>query len=227
MTDFSGNYKLTSFDNWEALLRELGASEEVIAKLNSNTSDLTITQNGTTFTLKNVSPNHTREVTFELGKEFDETRADGSVVKSVVTADDNKLIQIQKGDKELTIIRELVGNELKVSATAGASDKIINQMGSLTYELNITKAGPVYTLKQVSPNFTTETKFELGKEFDEQHLDGSTVKTVHFADGNKLIQTTKINNKVMKVVREFSTSSELHVTATYGSVVSIATYKRE
>ncbi|CAG2170178.1 unnamed protein product [Oppiella nova] len=120
MTDFSGTYKLVSHDNFEALLRELGASEEIIAKLNQNTSDLEITQNGSAYTIKNVSPNHTREISFELGKEFDETRADGSTVKSTVTLDGNKLIQIQKGEKELKIVRELDSNELKITATAGS-----------------------------------------------------------------------------------------------------------
>lgn len=52
------------------------------------------------------------EITFKLGKEFDEVTVDGRQVKSVITLEDNKLIQRQGGSPPSTIIREFGENEM-------------------------------------------------------------------------------------------------------------------
>ncbi|CAG2178691.1 unnamed protein product [Oppiella nova] len=62
----------------------------------------------------------TWEITFELGKEFDAPRFGGTTAKSLVVADGNRLIQTVKGEKELKIVREFNGNELRATSTTGS-----------------------------------------------------------------------------------------------------------
>ncbi|CAG2104142.1 unnamed protein product [Medioppia subpectinata] len=119
MTDYTGNFKLVSSENFDALLRELGVSEEVVKSVQNTTQELEITKAGDVYTSKTISPNRTHEIKFELGKEFDEPRPDGKTVKSVVVADGNRLVQTSKSDKEVKVVREYNGNELRVTVTAG------------------------------------------------------------------------------------------------------------
>ncbi|CAG2177837.1 unnamed protein product [Oppiella nova] len=119
MTDFTGKFKQTSSENFDALLKELGFSDEVVSRVKSSTSEVEITKDGSVYTIKNISPNNTRETKFELGKEFEGARFGGPVVKSVVTADGNRLIEVIKGEKEVKIVREFNGNELRVTTTSG------------------------------------------------------------------------------------------------------------
>ena len=56
----------------------------------------------------------TTEIRFKIDEEFDESRMDGKTVKTVVVMDgDNTMVQTQKGDKEVKIIREFSETHLK------------------------------------------------------------------------------------------------------------------
>ncbi|CAG2116474.1 unnamed protein product, partial [Medioppia subpectinata] len=85
----------------------------------TSTPVVEITKDGDTFSLKTITAIKNSEIKFELGKEFEEARMDGKNVKTVVVADGNKLIQTQHGDKEVKIVREFNGAELKVTASVG------------------------------------------------------------------------------------------------------------
>ena len=50
---------------------------------------------------------------------------------------------------------------------------MIDEVKSVTQDLEISKSGNVYTIKTVSPNQTREIQFELGKEFDAQTPTGA------------------------------------------------------
>lgn len=65
------------------------------------------------YTLKTASTFKNMEIKFKLGEEFDEETADGRKVKSVCTVDGNKLVQVQKGEKDSTIEREFTPTEMK------------------------------------------------------------------------------------------------------------------
>lgn len=69
------------------------------------------------YTLKTTSPFKNTEIKFKLGEEFDEETADGRKVKSVCTMDGNKLMQVQKGEKDSTIEREFNATEMKAVST--------------------------------------------------------------------------------------------------------------
>lgn len=61
----------------------------------------------------------TSEISFELGKEFDEETLDGRNVKSVVTLEGNKLIHKQGGDPSSEIIREFTDTEMIATMKVG------------------------------------------------------------------------------------------------------------
>ncbi|CAG2170179.1 unnamed protein product, partial [Oppiella nova] len=115
MTDFTGVYKLQSADNWAALLKEIGVDEGLVEKLNPTSGQFAITCNDGTYTLTQSSDHFNREMTFELGVEFDDKHLDGSPIKSLIIADGNKLIQTTKADdKELKVVREFNGNVVNI-----------------------------------------------------------------------------------------------------------------
>lgn len=73
---------------------------------NSVSPTVELKKDGDKFTLVTSSTFKNSEISFELGKEFDEETLDGRQVKSVMTLEGNKLIQKQGGDPASEIIRE-------------------------------------------------------------------------------------------------------------------------
>lgn len=81
---------------------------------NSISPTIELTENNGEYSLKTTSTFKNSEIKFKLGEEFDEETIDGRNVKSVITRDGNKFVQVQKGDKlETTIEREFTPTELK------------------------------------------------------------------------------------------------------------------
>ena len=91
----------------------------VVRKMGNAASPvIELTQNGDEYTLTSQSTFKNSTIIFKLGEEFEEETPDGRKVKAVITQDGNKLVHIQKGEKETTIIREFSDNEVKmVSST--------------------------------------------------------------------------------------------------------------
>ncbi|XP_011684607.1 PREDICTED: fatty acid-binding protein, muscle isoform X3 [Wasmannia auropunctata] len=86
----------------------------VTRKMGSSVSPVVeLTEKDGTYTLKTTSPFKNSEIKFQLGAEFDEETVDGRKVKSVCTLDGNKLVQVQKGEKDTTIEREFGPTEMK------------------------------------------------------------------------------------------------------------------
>lgn len=86
----------------------------VTRKMGSSVSPVVeLTENNGVYTLRTTSPFKNTEIKFKLGEEFDEETADGRKVKSVCTLEGNKLVQIQKGEKDTTIEREYTPLEMK------------------------------------------------------------------------------------------------------------------
>ncbi|VTJ74731.1 Hypothetical predicted protein [Marmota monax] len=74
-----------------------------------------------TIILKTQSTFKNTEISFHLGKEFDETIADDRKVKSTVTLDGGKLVHVQKWDgQETTLVRELNDGKLILTLTHGS-----------------------------------------------------------------------------------------------------------
>lgn len=56
---------------------------------------------------------------FTLGEETEITTADGRKVKNTFTIEGNKLLEIQKGEKTMTVVREFSDDELVVTTSCG------------------------------------------------------------------------------------------------------------
>ncbi|KAG7198619.1 hypothetical protein KM043_005978 [Ampulex compressa] len=106
-------YKLETSEKFDEYMKALGVGM-VIRKMGSSVSPVVeLTENDGTYTLKTTSPFKSSEIKFKLGEEFEEETPDGRKVKSVCTLDGDKLVQVQKGEKETTIEREFTPTEMK------------------------------------------------------------------------------------------------------------------
>lgn len=83
--------------------RKMGATVSPVVEL---------TEKDGVYTLKTTSTFKSTEIKFKLGEEFDEETVDGRKVKSTCTLEGNKLIQVQKGEKDTTIEREFTPTEM-------------------------------------------------------------------------------------------------------------------
>ncbi|XP_071862738.1 fatty acid binding protein isoform X1 [Bombus fervidus] len=110
---YGKQYKLQSSENFDEFMKALGVGI-MTRKMGSSVSPvIELTENNGVYTLKTTSAFKNSEIKFKLGEEFDEETADGRKVKCVCTLDGNKLIQVQKGEKETTIEREFTPTEMK------------------------------------------------------------------------------------------------------------------
>ncbi|XP_072934331.1 fatty acid-binding protein-like [Epargyreus clarus] len=121
MDSFLGKkYKLKASDNFEEYLKfiEIGYLSRKTALALSPTSILIKNIDGSyTFTMSNGFRSTVN--TFRLGEEFTEERADGVLVKSIMTMEGNKLIQVQIEDngRKSTHVREYTEKTLTVTST--------------------------------------------------------------------------------------------------------------
>ncbi|KAM4807481.1 fatty acid-binding protein, heart isoform X1 [Urocitellus parryii] len=110
---FVGTWKLVDSKNFDDYMKSLGvgfATRQVASMTKPTTI---IEKNGDTIILKTQSTFKNTEISFQLGKEFDETTADDRKVKSTVTLDGGKLVHVQKWDgQETTLVRELNDGKL-------------------------------------------------------------------------------------------------------------------
>ncbi|CAL4121905.1 unnamed protein product [Meganyctiphanes norvegica] len=100
MSKVLGKYKLTSSEKFEEILEAVGVNIVSRKLAVAQTPVVEITLDGDTYTIKQTTTVKTTEIKFKLGEEFDETTADGRLVKSTVTLDGSTLKQKQIGDKE-------------------------------------------------------------------------------------------------------------------------------
>lgn len=91
--------------------------------------------------------------------------------------------------------------------------------------VELKKAGDQYTLLTTSTFKNSEIHFELGKEFDEETLDGRQVKSVITLEGNKLIHKQG-GDPPSEIIREFG-EKEMVATMKAKDVTSIRKYSTE
>ncbi|XP_054158679.1 fatty acid-binding protein-like [Oppia nitens] len=117
--DFSKTYTFKSSDNVLAFAKARGVPDDGAAIYAAAKPTLEVSKKGDQFTIRRVfSEGRAHDISFELGKEFDETRPNGQTVKSVVVAGEGKqLIQTQKGDKEVKIVYDFNGDDVVSTAT--------------------------------------------------------------------------------------------------------------
>lgn len=82
-----------------------------------------------------------------------------------------------------------------------------------------------YTLRTTSTFKNSDINFQLGKEFDEETLDGRNVKSVMTLEGNKLTHKSG-GTPPSTIVREFN-ENEMVATMTVNNVVCTRKYRVE
>jgi len=115
---FFGRYKLSTSENFDTFLREIGVGlmKRKLADSSYPTVEFHKDENDN-FIFKSHTIIKSTETRFRLGEEFDEDRLDGKKVKSLVVAEGNKFIQIQRdGDQEIKYIREFGNDEIRVTS---------------------------------------------------------------------------------------------------------------
>ncbi|OTF74944.1 Group 13 mite allergen-like protein (Lipocalin), partial [Euroglyphus maynei] len=114
MVQFEGKYQLESSENFDEFLKELGVGFILRNLAKTTTPTIEVVKDGDYWVIKTHTALKTTGIRFKLGEEFDETRIDGKTVKTnVVMEGDNTMVQTQKGDKEVKIIREFSETQLK------------------------------------------------------------------------------------------------------------------
>lgn len=105
---------------------------------------------------------------------------------------------------------------------------VMRKMGnSVTPTVELVQNGDEFTLNTTSTFKSTQIKFKLGVEFEEETADGRMVKTVMTMDGNKLVQEqNKGGEKASTIIREF-TATDMTATMTIGNVKCTRWYKVE
>lgn len=91
--------------------------------------------------------------------------------------------------------------------------------------VELKKNGDKYTLATTSTFKSSETHFKLGKEFNEETLDGRNVKSTITLEGNKLIHKSG-GDPPSEITREFG-EKEMIATMKTGKVVATRKYRVE
>ncbi|CAH1406226.1 unnamed protein product [Nezara viridula] len=114
LSDFFGiKYKLDKSEKFDEFMKALGVSMLTRKMGNAVSPVVELTENEGEYTLSSSSTFKNSVIKFKLGQEFDEDTPDGRKVKSIITQEgDNKLIHLQKGDKDSKIIREFTKDQV-------------------------------------------------------------------------------------------------------------------
>ncbi|KAG5681925.1 hypothetical protein PVAND_011328 [Polypedilum vanderplanki] len=115
---FNKKYKLDRSENFDEFLKELGVNYLIRKMANSTTSTVELVKlDDETYSFNTTSTFRSQELKFKLNEEFTEKRMDGAEVKSTITFEGNKMIQRQKGDKEIVLERVFTQDELILTCT--------------------------------------------------------------------------------------------------------------
>uniref|UniRef100_A0A161MMZ3 Fatty acid-binding protein, muscle n=1 Tax=Triatoma infestans TaxID=30076 RepID=A0A161MMZ3_TRIIF len=105
---FAGiKYKLNKSENFDEYMKALGVGLVTRKMGNTVSPVIELLEEDGEYTLKSSSTFKNTVIKFKLGEEFDQETPDGRKVKATITLEgDNKLVEVQKGEKETTLIQE-------------------------------------------------------------------------------------------------------------------------
>lgn len=119
MASIEGKYKLEKSEKFDEFLDKLGVGFMVKTAAKTLKPTFEVAKENDQYVFRSLSTFKNTEIKFKLGEEFEEDRADGKRVKTVINKDgDNKFVQTQFGDKEVKIVREFNGDEVVVVSSA-------------------------------------------------------------------------------------------------------------
>ncbi|BES92125.1 unnamed protein product [Nesidiocoris tenuis] len=120
ISQFAGiKYKLDKSEKFDEYMKALGVGL-LTRKVGNSVSpvvELVVNDDGS-YTIKSSSTFKNTAVNFKLGDEFSQETPDGRKVNTVITLEgDNKLVEVQKGDKETKIVREFTKDSVNMTLT--------------------------------------------------------------------------------------------------------------
>jgi len=123
MVKIEGKYKMESSENFDEFMKALGVGLVMRKMGNAATPTVEITKEDKVITMKTITTFKTTEIKFKLGEEFEETTADGRVVKSTITMSGSKMTHNQVGNKEKkekdsVLIREFSDDKMSMECKA-------------------------------------------------------------------------------------------------------------
>ncbi|KAF5926352.1 hypothetical protein HPG69_011483 [Diceros bicornis minor] len=110
-----GTWKAISCENFEEYMKELGIgrTSRKLGCLAKPTVTISTKEDVITIKTKSIFKNN--EISFKLGEELEETTPGGHKTKSMVTLNNDSLVQVQDWEgKETTITRRLVDGKMVV-----------------------------------------------------------------------------------------------------------------
>lgn len=106
---------VSSDDKFDELMKALGIGFLFRSMVHVTTPVDHLTEHDGEYTLTTETRLRNLVTKFRLGEKFDCETADGRQIECCFTVDENKLIQVQDGDKRAITVREFSPEELKVT----------------------------------------------------------------------------------------------------------------
>ncbi|XP_033748055.1 fatty acid-binding protein, brain-like [Pecten maximus] len=124
MAALNGKWKLMNVDNFAPYLDAIGVTGEDKQKgLQGLSADNNIVQeisiDGTSITIKTITPIGSTEIKATAGKEADQDSIDGRNLKVIFTIDGDKLVESQTGAYTSTNTRSVSGSDMTMTMTSG------------------------------------------------------------------------------------------------------------
>ena len=128
MDSFVGKYERTSAEKYDEFLKALDVNFLLRKAATVSSPVMEVSKEGDLWSIKTSTSLKSMELKFEIGKEFEETTADGRDVIACVTLDGNKLVTVQKakkaGEKSTKSVREFTGDEVIQTMTIDGVDDL-------------------------------------------------------------------------------------------------------
>ena len=132
MAEYVGKYQRTRVEKFDEFLKELDVNYILRKAAYAANPEFEVFLDGNDIKFKTSTMLKSIELTFTIGKEFEEKTFDGRKVRGIVTMEDNKFISIQNNVKEggisTKIVREFKGDEMIQSSSVIGSDTVCIQV---------------------------------------------------------------------------------------------------
>ena len=129
MDSFVGKYERVSAEKYDDFLKALDVNMLLRKAATVSTPVIEVAKEGSVWSIKTSTTLKSMELKFEIGKEFEETTADGREVTACVSLEGNKLVTVQKakkgGEKSTKSIREFNGDEVIQTMTIDGVDDLV------------------------------------------------------------------------------------------------------
>ncbi|KAK6190203.1 hypothetical protein SNE40_002123 [Patella caerulea] len=115
---FQGKWNMMESENFDEYMKAVGVGLVMRKLAGAAKPQQDIKVDGDKIQILTSTTFKSTDLSFELGKEFDEVTGDGRNVKSICTLEGNTLKHVSKGDPDTVITREFNGNDMTMTLEA-------------------------------------------------------------------------------------------------------------